>query len=154
MEVLIYRMLFSPDFLYTFVPDMSLLRYPGSFGGQLTYIPRNVADLRNLVVLSDPSKPTASTHTIIPARTRAFTRVVSAPASYSAPQGRATGSVSSTNPLLKRAVLPSTAPVSQEASVQLYLSGNAIHSLPRELFSLKGLTVLSLRELQFSRNFM
>lgn len=57
---------------------------------------------------------------------RSFTRTASAPASYS---------------------LPRRAPArcQQEAEIQLYLQGNALRTLPRVLFSLKGLTVLILR---------
>lgn len=39
-----------------------------------------------------------------------------------------------------------------EATIELYLAGNAIKRLPRELFALKGLTVLSLREFYRQRN--
>lgn len=123
-----------------------LFRFPGPFVGKLTYIPRNIADLRNLVVLSDASNPT--THVPGPSspRTRSFTRVVSAPATYTPTQPRLSGSLTSTNPFLTKNRAPSISTASQEASIQLFLSGNAICSLPRELFSLKGLTVLSLRK--------
>src|SRR4051794_7225006 len=105
-------------------------RFPGSFGGKLTHIPRNIADLRNLVVLSDASNPTIHAPGPSSPRTRTFTRVVSAPATYSPTQPRLSGGLTSTNPFLTKKRVPSISAVSQEASIQLFLSGNAICSLP------------------------
>jgi hypothetical protein len=72
-------------------------------------------------VLGDKCTTVASASSTI----RPFTRTASAPASYS---------------------LPHRAPAGrqQEATIRLYLAKNALRTLPRELFSLKGLTVLSL----------
>lgn len=122
-----------------------LCRFPATFGSKITYIPHNVADLRNLVVLNDAPKPPPMNLEPIPSHIRSFTRVVSAPATYN-PQPRQQIGRLTSNPTAHTKNTTSTLTGPPEATVQLFLAGNAIRDLPRELFFLKGLTVLSLSE--------
>lgn len=119
--------------------------FAGRFNGQLTYVPPNISDLRKLVVLGDKCTMGAGARPI----TRPFSRTASAPASSSflhrqnmdsyhrAPGFNHGGARHSTS-------VGTAQGQQQEAIIQLYLAGNALRSLPREMFSLKGLTVLSL----------
>jgi hypothetical protein len=119
------------SFIFRFPPPRE-----ARFDGQLTFIPPNISDLRKLVVLGGKCTMGAGSSSI----TRSFTRTTSAPASYSFPNRV---SVDSFN---RYPTSLGTAECRQEATIELYLTGNALRNLPRELFLLKGLTVLILRQ--------
>ena len=122
-------------------------------GHALTTIPPSISDLANLVVLSKsrltPRKRLPST-----LQTRAPTRVVSAPVSFTSQQrpsmNRASTSASCPTAKCKEPV-ESDAFRQQHSEIQLYLARNHISKLPSQLFLLKGLIVLSLRKLSTNR---
>ena len=76
---------------------------------------------------------------------REFSRVSSAPSSYYAPPPKRVFGRTATTVLGSKTKY-SDAVEKIEAAIELYLGGNMITSIPRELFSLRGLTVLSLRK--------
>ena len=96
---------------------------------ELTYIPRFIEDLGKFFVAAEQLERANSTGG------RLFSRTKTAPirASYQSRSFERTTSISESSTGLAREEL------------QLYLAANSIQKLPRELFSLKKMTVLSLR---------
>ncbi|KAF8329554.1 uncharacterized protein EI90DRAFT_3125310 [Cantharellus anzutake] len=101
----------------------------------LTRIPHNISDLAKLVVIKKPHDASFQSR-------RPFSRVASAPARSVAPQKREFGRYATTTFQLSNTLPPNNASTPE---IELYLGGNLIKALPRELFGLWNLTVLSLR---------
>ena len=110
--------------------------------GFLTYIPSSIADLAGLVVLRQGPGGYTSQYSG-PAVPRPFIRAVTLPALPPGALG-GSGSIGKAMSFTYNHVEASVARCVNE--IQLYLAGNSIRKLPLELFTLYGLTVLSLRE--------
>ena len=95
-----------------------------SRGEGLTYIPSQIGDLANLVLMPALDAFPSPTHT-----TRTFSR------SHTTPATR----------LEREALFSASHPLGGQDGLMLFLSKNQIRSLPTELFSLQNLVVLSLR---------
>ncbi|EGN95035.1 hypothetical protein SERLA73DRAFT_77050 [Serpula lacrymans var. lacrymans S7.3] len=98
---------------------------------QLTYIPPSIADLSNFFNTSEKSE---QVNIVDATAVRSFSRV-------------STGTESSSSRTRSFGRIKSIVESGKERhELQLYLSGNQISNLPRELFSLQKMTVLILRE--------
>lgn len=104
----------------------------------LTRIPANIADLGKLVILPGLAEPVSQ---------RTFGRVRSSPITRTTSKRSLARSPTMANASAyqDRRVMPSNAE-EQVTEIHLLLGSNAISKLPSELFQLRGLTVLSLRE--------
>jgi hypothetical protein len=97
-----------------------------------------------------PSIPSSSTNAYLSAPKRVFTRVATAPASYNTTKTLTRSKTAAAGGLLfgQASKLASrvtdTSP--RNGTIHLYLAVNHIKALPRELFSVKSLAVLSLRK--------
>ncbi|KIJ55490.1 hypothetical protein M422DRAFT_240110 [Sphaerobolus stellatus SS14] len=110
----------------------------------LTYIPPSILHLKDLVVLPDKIEAAPSLTVA-----REFSRSITAPALLPSPDIRSTrafGPIKTTGklPFGRPRALFSETP--KHFDLRLFLSNNSIRKLPRELFALNSLVVLTLRK--------